>query len=119
MTKSTKAALLSTLVFPGSGHLYLKKHLIGAIIVLVSIVSGYYLMSIVVENTLAITQKIQTGEIQPDAVSISKMMEENSKNSDNAFSGLATIAIFFCWIFGIIDSVRIGHKMEKSRLEKT
>jgi hypothetical protein len=32
MNKSTKAALLSTFVFPGAGHLYLKKYIPAAVL---------------------------------------------------------------------------------------
>jgi hypothetical protein len=39
MTKSTKAALLSGLIFPGIGHIGLKQYLRGSILALVSLLA--------------------------------------------------------------------------------
>ena len=113
MTKSTKAALLSALVFPGSGHIYLKKYLVGSLLISVALIAGYYLVSNAAEQAIAITEKIQSGGGQLDISAISRLAEQNASAAEDSFSGLASSAILICWIFGIVDSIRIGSKEER------
>ena len=70
MKKSTKAALLSAFVFPGAGHMYLKRYIPGVVLVGASLVSIYYMISKTVESALQIFEKIQSCYVQPDVAEI-------------------------------------------------
>jgi hypothetical protein len=115
--KITKAVLLSAFVFPGLGHLYLKKRLSGSILMGASFAAIYYLMSKVVENALQIAEKIQSGEVQPDAVTISELLSQQSNGSESQLQNIATAVFVICWLIGIIDSYRLGRVRDKNELK--
>jgi hypothetical protein len=106
MEKSTKAALLSVLVFPGTGHFYLKKYIAGVVLFSVSAASLYFIVSKVVERAMQIVEKIQSGTVEPDVAAI---MQAVSSQTDNAYLLEIASAIFIiCWVIGIIDSYRVA-----------
>jgi hypothetical protein len=108
MKSSTKAVLLSAFVFPGLGHIYLKKYIPGVVLLGTSLAGSYYLISKTVENALQIVEKIQGGNIQPDITAITELVTKQSTGTDSQLVNIATIIIFICWIIGIIDSYRVG-----------
>lgn len=108
MKKSTKAVLLSALVFPGTGHVLLKKYVTGAILLGASIVSAYYIVSITVEESLRIVEQIQSGNIQLDESTIENMVSEQSGGTDARILDISTDVLIICWLIGIIDSYRLG-----------
>jgi len=113
MSKSVKASLLSALVFPGSGHFFLKKRIFGAILAIVSIVCLCLIMVVTVEVAQEISAKIQTGEIPLD---VSKITEALSKQQTDSADLVTVVTYLFgiCWIIGIIDSFRIGRSQDKA-----
>ncbi len=113
MAKSVKAALFSALIFPGSGHFLLKKHIRGFLFTAVSIVCVYALLSTAIEKAQEISLKIQSGEIPLD---VSRIMEEVSKQAASGGTELANISTYvllICWLVGIIDSYRLGRIQDK------
>lgn len=114
MKKSTKAALLSAFVFPGLGHLFLKKYIAGLILVGVSFSGIYYLASKAVERALEITAKIQSGEVAPDIATITALVEKQSTGAEAQLLSIATVAFVICWLVGIIDSYRVGCTRDKN-----
>ena len=73
-----KAALLSAFVFPGVGHLYLKKYIHGVILIGVSLVGSYYVISKTVERALKIVEKIQSGAVQLDVTAVTELVSKQS-----------------------------------------
>jgi TM2 domain-containing membrane protein YozV len=114
MKKSTKAVLLSAFVFPGAGHLYLKKYVPGCILAGVSLVGIYYLVTKTVERAWEIAEKIQSGAVQLDATTIAELVSQQSAGTDAQLTNIATLAIIICWVFGIIDSYRVGRVRGKN-----
>ena len=113
MKKSTKAVLLSAFVFPGVGHLYLKKYVPGSILASVSLVAVYYLVTKTVERAWEIAEKIQSGAVQLDATTITDLVSQQSVGADSQLLNMATLAIIICWGIGIIDSYRVGRVRDK------
>jgi len=113
MKKSTKAVLLSAFVFPGAGHLYLKKYLPGSIIAGVSLVGIYYLVTTMVERAWEIAERIQSGAVQLDATTITELVSQQSAGADSQLNNIATLAIIICWVVGIVDSYRLGRVRDK------
>ena len=112
MKKSIKAALLSAFVFPGAGHLYLKKYISGILLISTTGAGIFYLISTLIQTALSIVDKIQNGEVPPDITSISQLLLNRSGSSESFFLNMATILVIICWIIGIIDSYRIARKQE-------
>jgi hypothetical protein len=114
MKKSTKAVLLSAFVFPGTGHLLLKKYITAIILIGASLASTYYIVSTTVEESLLIVEQIQSGSVQPDVAAIEDMMSKQSTGADAYLLDIATYLFMICWLAGIIDSYRIGRALDKS-----
>jgi hypothetical protein len=111
--KSTKAALLSAFVFPGVGHLYLKKFKAGLLLAGVSVAAIYYLIAKAAESAFEISEKIQSGAVPLDAEAINKLVSQQSGGADAQMMNMATIAFFICWVIGIVDSYRVGRVQQK------
>ena len=118
MKKTLPAVLLSALVFPGTGHLYLKKP-----------VPGYSLIAVVIIGIVIIVRKLtaQANTIaqqlmnEGGSISTSRIVElaiETSKNSNNTATTIAMMAILACWFFGIIDSYRLSKISDQSLATK-
>ncbi|MDD3814100.1 MAG: hypothetical protein PHZ02_05590 [Desulfocapsaceae bacterium] len=114
MKKSMKAALLSALVFPGLGHIYLKRYLPGVALVGASSAGIYYLTSKTVERALQIVDKVQSGDVPLDVTTISELVSKQSTGTEAQLLNIATTVICICWIIGIVDSYRIGRGQDKN-----
>jgi hypothetical protein len=102
--KSTKAVLLSAFVFPGAGHILLKKYIPGAILIGASLVAFYYLISKTVERTLEITEKIQNGDVRLDVGAIAELVSKQPTGTDAQLLNIATIILIVCWLVGVFDT---------------
>ena len=116
MTKSTKAVLLSALLFPGSGHFYLKKPIMGSVLTIISIVCLYFFTVSVFSLAKAISDKILTGEIAPDIIEISAAITNGLADSGLHQLNILTISIFSCWLFGMVDAYRLGRKADQKEV---
>ena len=114
MKKSMKAALLSAFVFPGVGHLYLKKYIHGVVLVGTSLAGSYYVISKTVERALEIVEKIQSGAVPLDVTTITELVSKQSTGTEGQFTHIITIVIVICWFISIIDSYRVGRAQDKN-----
>jgi len=106
--RSTKAALFSALIFPGVGHIYLKKYMAGVLLASVSFVAIYYLISKAVERAFEISEKIQSGDVKLDIAAITELVSQQSNGTDIQLLNISTTAVIICWLIGIIDSYRVA-----------
>ncbi|MFT6050615.1 MAG: hypothetical protein ACI9B9_000253 [Halioglobus sp.] len=114
MKKSTKAALLSACIFPGVGHLFLKKHIAGIVLMSTSLIAIYYLASTAMEKALQITEKIQRGDISLDIATITELVTKQPAGTNAQLIDIATYTFIICWVISIVDSYRLGRAGEKS-----
>lgn len=110
MNKSTKAVLLSALLFPGFGHFYLKRRFIGCFLTVISVVCLCFVIVSIFSLAKAISDKILTGEIAPDIIEITTAITKALAETGLHQLNLLTIVIISCWIIGVLDSYRIGRK---------
>ena len=114
MRYSFKAALLSGLVFPGVGHLYLRRYLRGVLLAAGAAALSYFLISVAVNSAFDIAGKIQSGDVPLNVESISALVSKDSQGNEKS-TDIATMALFALWLVGIIDSYREGRAREKSK----
>jgi len=112
MKKATKAALISAFIFPGAGHIYLKKYISGLLLVGVSSAGIYYLILNIIKKAFQIVEEIQLGHVQADATAINQLLSNQSTGNESDLLNIVTIAIAICWIISIIDSYRIGRAQD-------
>jgi hypothetical protein len=112
MTKSTKAALLSGLVFPGIGHIVLKQTLRGLILALLALLAMSELVKVAFERAQTIVDGVVSGEIVLESGAISELAANSSNDSDGLMPSISVIVFVACWLIGIIDSYRVGMALE-------
>jgi hypothetical protein len=108
MSKAIKAALLSAFVFPGTGHFFLKKHIIGTLLAGAALASLYLVFSRMVERALQIGEKIQRGEVQLDVAAITELISKQPTGTDAQLLNVAWTVLIISWLIGIVDSYRVG-----------
>ena len=113
MKKSNKAVLLSALVFPGAGHLLLKRYITGAVLVCAALAALYLIVADILEKALAIVEKIERGEISPDVAAIAELLSRQPMGNESQLLGAALPVLVICWVIGIADSYRCGRALDK------
>jgi hypothetical protein len=113
MKRSSKAALLSGLIFPGIGHLVLKQYLRGSVLMLVALVAFSVIVDRIYQRVLTIFERINSGDIPVDTGAIAEMVSNSTSSADSLIENTALIVLAVCWLIGIIDSYRLGVAQEK------
>lgn len=113
MKKSVKAALLSTLIFPGTGHLYLKSFTTGLAILAVSLIALVVVISEALKRAAFIVSQMETSEMPMDNQSMAELLAQSQNHSVDT----ASAVIIVCWVAGIIDSYRIGARLDKQPMK--
>jgi len=104
-----KSVLLSAFIFPGVGHVYLKRYISGALLAGVAFIALYFMISTAVERALQIVDKIQSGEIQADVAVIAELIAKQPIGTEAQLTNMAMAALIIAWLIGIVDSYRVGH----------
>lgn len=117
MRKSITAALLSALVFPGAGHLYLRSYLPGSFLLVISAAAfidfirrAWHEAELIREQLI---DQINAGGIIDLEVLIRHTTASLDHIDRQPFT-LATFILLACWLIGIIDSHRLGKKIEEA-----
>jgi hypothetical protein len=113
MKGSSKAALLSGLIFPGSGHIVLKQYLRGSVLMLFALVALSVIVNRIYQRALTIVDRINSGDIPVDTGAIAEMVSNSTSGADSFIENLAVVVLGACWLIGIIDSYRLGVAQEK------
>jgi hypothetical protein len=106
MTPSMNAALLSALVFPGAGQIYLKRIARGlAFIVPTAFAAPIYVMNLY-EHVQALTDRIASGSLPLDPIAIQLAIAQQT--DANILPTLAGWVLVICWIGSTIDAWLLG-----------
>jgi TM2 domain-containing membrane protein YozV len=111
---SIKAALLSGLVFPGVGHLYMGRYLRGVLLAAGAAALSYFIISVALNSAIDIAGKIQGGDVPLNVESISQMVSKASQDNEQS-TDIATMILFALWAIGIVDSYREGRARDRSK----
>lgn len=106
MKRSTKAVFLSGFVFPGIGHLYLKRYVRGILLSGGAAAAIYFIVSSAVNTALEVAEKIQSGGVPLDVAAITNLVSQQSPGSEQSLN-IATIVLVALWLIGIVDSYRL------------
>ena len=113
MKKSSKAALLSGLIFPGIGHIVLKQYLRGSVLMLFTLVALSVIVTRIYQRALTIVDRVNSGDIPIDTGAIAEMVSNSTSGADSFIENIALIVMGACWLIGVIDSYRLGVAQEK------
>lgn len=110
MRKSTKAALLSGLVFPGLGHLVLKRYLRGVTLIVVAFVATWMLVAGTVHRAMEVVDRIESGEVAPETGEIEKAIADSASNTGFPVEDVSLGVFLVAWLVGIADCIRLGRE---------
>jgi hypothetical protein len=108
MKASTKAALISALIFPGLGHLALRKGKRGLLFLLPTAVAVIYLLRSVLQLMDQLMGEINSGALGLDPIAI--MERVHASGIDNAATNLASLVCIVCWAGSIADALWLGRR---------
>ena len=112
MKASIKAALLSALVFPGLGQMYLKRYVRG-LIPMVLVLTG--LGVLIVQATVGALQVLDKIQLQGGTVDMNAVsnLAAGSLTHGDPYSSLISLGIAGCWIFSVIDTYLLGKEKDR------
>ena len=107
MHRSVTAALLSGLVFPGTGQIYLGRRRRGWLFVLLALAALLYLTTQMLEPVLALADEITNGTLALDPAAIALRLEQRGQSA-NPLHTLAVLVLLLSWIASTIDAWWLG-----------
>jgi len=119
MKRSTKAALLSGLVFPGIGHMVLKQYLRGSVLILSALLAVSSIVTAAIKRALIVVDHINSGEIPIETRAITEAIANSAGGADSLIVNISLIILGACWLIGIIDSYRLGIAQEESNKRRS
>ncbi len=108
MKQSTKAALLSGLVFPGLGQLvFLKRTKRGLAFLLPALIAMFWMMAGIMQSTNALLDEAMSGRLAPDPASILERLNQTGTTSG---AEAASWILLICWLASLLDALLIKDK---------
>jgi hypothetical protein len=110
MKASTKAALISALIFPGLGHLALqpRRGARGLLFLLPAAAAVFYLLRITLQLADRLLEELNSGALPFDPAAIVERI--HTAGVDNPATNLATLVCALCWIGAIADALWLGRR---------
>ena len=109
--QSTRALLLNTLVFPGTGHLVLQYRVIGYSLIAAATVATITIFYYVMNSALQVVESVTSGEVPPDFFVIRKLVIQQQAAADTSTLNFALLVLVVSWLVGIIDVLCRPHAL--------
>jgi hypothetical protein len=113
MKTSTKAVLLSVLVFPGAGHLYLKRGWRGIVFLAPAMVAVIYIFQQAWEEANRIADQILAYPTSLDPVALAAQIEQGSGNT--FWANVASAVMLLCWVGAAVDVWMLARQAPRGR----
>jgi DMSO reductase anchor subunit len=118
MKKSLKGALLSAIVYPGVGQLWLKCYFRGLALIIAVSASLTVIAMKAMQQAYSILEKIETEGGKVDLAAILSQTSRASVTPDDFMTKAASTMLVLCWIIGIVDAYMVGRKRELTGISK-
>lgn len=112
MRRSTKAALVSGLVFPGLGHILVRKYVFGLVLLCLAGWSVYAVAAGAIGTALDVAKEIESGSIVLDSETLSELVAQRSQRAEES-TKVPLLVLLVTWVIGIVDSYRAGRAQER------
>lgn len=116
MRYAVKGALLSALVWPGLGHVALRRFGRGAGLMIATLAAVAVVAVQAVQYALALLANLETAAGAPGAYALSRAALENMAVSDRTLFHASLAVLILCWIFGVVDAWRVGAHLDRETL---
>ena len=118
MKKALKGALISGLVFPGLGHIALKRYTSGIALIITVTAGVVFMVMLAVQKAFGLLDAMQSGGKAIDMKSITDAASRAASHSDDFLVSGAWILLLLCWIVGVVDAYRIGKQKDLEELNE-
>lgn len=108
MKPTTKAALVSALIFPGLGHLVLKRPLRGCLFIVPALLAIGFLLRTTLELANRLVDEINSGKLAIDPFQIIERI--HAAGVDNPATNAASLVILLCWVGSVADAYWLGRQ---------
>jgi len=105
MNRAVSAALISALVFPGAGHLYLRRGARACLFLLPTLAAVAVFLNDAMAQASAIAAQIMAGTISADPLAIAARLEQNGGST---LASVALTVMVVCWIGATVDAYMLG-----------
>ena len=113
MERSVKAALLSALVFPGAGQLYLRLRARALLFIVPALGAVGYFLAQVWDLVNLISAEIVAGRVGLDPVAIAQRVELQAGPAGGLMDA-AVIVMIVCWVASTVDAYLQGRRQPSS-----
>ena len=93
--------------------MFLQRYIRGSVLMLSTLASLSVVVTEAVNQALTIIDRINSGEIPPEAGAIIELTSVLANGTENSKLSIATLVVGVVWIIGIVDSYRLGTIQEK------
>ena len=108
MKPTTKAALLSSLLFPGLGHLALKRPWRGCFFIIPALLAIGFLLRTTLALANTLVDEISSGKLGMDPVAIVERIHASA--IDSPATNAASLVILLCWVGSVADAFWLGRQ---------
>lgn len=116
MTRPTAAILLSALVFPGAGHLYLKHYSRGIVLIALGLAClGFFANQVLQQASSVLAQLTSEGGVV-DAGRLADLVAQTSSGFGSLAATTASLVLAGCWVIGIVDACRIARSQQDRKV---
>lgn len=115
MRKSLKAALLSGLILPGLGHLTLNRRRRGWMLIAAVVIALAVVVRVSIERAQTVADRIYSGEIPLETAAITEAVARAGSAAEGLAVNIAVVVLVACWLYGIIDSWRLGKARDEQQ----
>lgn len=106
MSRTTTAVLLSALVLPGAGQLYMKHYGRGFALIGMSLACLWVLLDRAMQLAATVL-----GQMEADGGQITALVTQASNAAGSPLVTVATMVLAGCWLVGIVDAYRLGRRV--------
>lgn len=71
------------------------------------------IVTVAVKQALTIIDRFYSGEIPVDVGAVSELAAHSASGSDSLIVNISVLVLGLCWLFGMVDSYRLGIKQEQ------
>ena len=109
MNRSAKAALLSGLVFPGVGQLFLGRVLRGLLFLIPALAAAWYFSSVVLGPVMELAHEVMNGTLLLDPLDIEDRLHAKGQVV-SPLANVAALVMLVTWIGSTIDAWLAGRE---------
>jgi hypothetical protein len=114
MSSSWKAALISALVFPGLGQIWLRRYLRGIAFIVATAACCATIIVKGAREAFDLLNRIETEGGNVDVVAILRSATATSAIAPDAGMTTAAVALLLCWGIAVVDAYLLGRKKDQA-----